>query len=475
MNNNHKSRRRILLSAKAICFVLLISFSCQAPSQAASSNVQATAKTIQFLTLPQAVKLALKDNDQLLAGKQELAASHDDIGIARSNLLPQINVKERYMRTNNSTYAFMAKLNQQRFTGNDFALNSLNSPAPVNDFQSSLSISMPIFAPRANLGLAMSKISHQADSKNFHRQKETLAIQVVTSYLQAKTAKEYIKVARQGVNDAQEHQRLAEVRHKNNLGLYSDVLRASTAVKDMQQIETTANKNYKVACRALGLLLGVTTSVDVVKDDFPIPLRHLDEYQGNAIMRKDVQAMELRYKNARKNLRMAKSGFLPVLGINSSYQTNDHNKPFGSEGDSWQLGAELQWELFDGNRRSHEEAKALHQLQAAAKYLAGLKKEVSFQVFQAFQAVQEASQNVGLAKEALISALEGQRLVNLRYENSLSPMVDLLDSQTSLDQSRAHLVARQNEQQYAILSLSYESGMIFEDLHVNTKTVGEKK
>ncbi|MFW8602127.1 TolC family protein [Desulfobacterota bacterium M19] len=472
-----KCRPWIITGAQVVLFILLLTFSCQAAPPAANSpDASAVINGVpRVLTMPQAVNMALKDNDQLLAGQQEVAASQAAIGMARSNLLPHINVKERYMRTDNPTYGFMAKLNQQRFTAQDFALPSLNSPDPINDFQTSIGLSMPLFAPRAYIGLDMSKIAHRAVRKDFQRREETIAMRVVTSYLQAKTARAYIKVARQGVKDAEEHLRLARARYKNNLGLYSDILRASTAVKNMQQIETTASKNYKVACRALGLLLGLTTPVTVADTDFPVPLRPIDQCQADAAHRQDVRAMELRCKNARQNLRLARASLLPVLGVSSSYQMNDHNKPFGSEGHSWMLGAGLKWNLFDGRRRSYEETKAMHQVQAAVKYLAGLKKAVAFQVFQAYETVNEAGKNVSLAEEALKSALEGQRLVNLRYENSLSPMVDLLDAQISLDQSRAHLVARQNDRQLAILNLSYESGMILKDLHAHSNFAGEKK
>ncbi len=469
---NGKYRRRIIAGVQTIFFILLLSFSCQAANQVKNSKDPSAA---QVLTMPQAVKMALKGNDQLLAEEQEVAASQAEIGIARSNLLPHINVRERYMRTDNPTYGFMAKLNQQRFTAQDFALPSLNAPNPVSDFQSSIELSMPLFAPQAKLGLEMSKIAYKAAGNNIQRRQETIALRVVTSYLQAKTALEYIKVSQQGIKDAQEHLRLAKLRYKNSIGLYSDILRATTAVKNMQQIETTAAKNYSVVCRALGLLLGLTTPVTVENDNFPVLLRPIGEYQNNAARRQDIKAMVLHYKNARNNLRLATAGLLPVFGVSSSYQMNDHNKPFGSEGNSWQLGAELKWNLFDGRRQSSAKAKAIHQLQAAARYLAGLRKAVSFQVFRAYETVNETTHNVELAKEALKSATEGQRLVNLRYKNSLSPVVDLLDSQISLDQSRANLVARQNERQLAILTLSYESGMILDDLHAHSKFAGAKK
>jgi outer membrane protein TolC len=94
----------------------------------------------------------------------------------------------------------------------------------------------------------------------------------------------------------------------------------------------------------------------------------------------------------------------------------------------------------------------------------------SFQVFESFLNVEEAKKNAELARSALATAEEGQRLVRIRYENSLSPLVDLLDAQMSLDQARTHLLMRDKEQQLATLKLCFESGIILQELEVEQVT-----
>ena len=46
-------------------------------------------------------------------------------------------------------------------------------------------------------------------------------------------------------------------------------------------------------------------------------------------------------------------------------------------------------------------------------------------------------------------------------------MVDLLDAQINLDKARADVVKTNNDYKTALLSLSYESGILLKDLGIN--------
>ena len=195
-------------------------------------------------------------------------------------------------------------------------------------------------------------------------------------------------------------------------------------------------------------------------------MKEIDYYEDESLSRKDIRSLELRYENAKTNVRIAESGYLPTLGVGGSYQLNDHNAPFGGEGDSWSVMAFLRWNLFDGARREYERAKAKHKVKEVEEQLSGLKKAVSFDVYEAHLGVEEARKNLELAESALKTAEEGRRLVRIRYENSLSPLVDLLDAQLNLDRARANLTARKNEYRLAIARLGFASGTLLQDLDV---------
>ncbi|MBW2505578.1 MAG: TolC family protein, partial [Deltaproteobacteria bacterium] len=380
------------------------------------------------------------------------------------NLRPQISLEERFLRTDNPTYVFMSKLNQERFSMQDLDIGSLNDPAPENDFQTTLAFFQPLLAMQAAIGIEMSETAYAAHKEEFYRSQEALALQVARTFLMAQLAEEYILVAQKGLEDASEHLRIAEVSYDNGLGLYADTLRAATAVSEAEQKLVSAEKNLKVTRRSLGLMLGLDQSISTTDEDLDVTLRDLEFYTKNVELRRDIQSMQLHFENARNNVRLNKAAYIPTLGVGSSFQLNDEEVPFGSNGESWQVFALFKWELFDGAKRQHEKQKAHYQVAETRERMIQLMDAAAFLVYESFLGVEEAEKNLALARSALTSAREGQRLVRIRYENSLSPMVDLLDSQVSLDQARINLLMREKEQQLATLKLCFESGIILQEL-----------
>ncbi len=420
----------------------------------------------QVLSLHDALLQALIGNTEIRANEHALFAVKEDVSIARSFLLPRIGFEERFMRTNNPTYAFMAKLNQERFAMTDFAIPSLNDPAPVSDFQTSFSFEQAIFAPKAYIGLRMSRKEFDAKSEDVERKREEITFSVFKAYLESQTARAFVAVAEKGIEDAKEHLRIAEKRYNVGLGLYSDLLRAQVALRTAEERKVSAEKNMMVAGRALGLMLGMTESVTVTDQRPSLQMKDLGYYENMAQARKDVKALEARRQNAENNLKMANAAYLPSVGLGGAYQMNSHNAAFGDEGNSWQVMAFLRWELFDGLRREAERAKAEHKLAEAGEYLDGMKKQIAFAVYEAYLSVEEARKGLELAKANLASAEEGRRLVKVRYENNLSAAVDMLDVQTSLDAVRADVVAKEAAYLTAVVRLGYQSGTIMKDLDI---------
>lgn len=427
------------------------------------------------LGFKEAIVIALENNLELMGMKAALSASEKDIGISRSYLIPKVRVGEDFVTTNNPAQVFALKLNQRRFTGADLAgaPNTFNNPGNITNFLTYGLIEIPVFNKPSLVALQMAKVQYSANGYVYMRKQEELIKNVAQNYLQIGTAQEYVKVAQQGLKDANEHLRISQVRYRSELGLYSDVLRAKTEVSEAEQRLVTAQKNLSVAKRSLGFLLGTKESVEISNVTPVLDLKAIDYYKGYMPQRSDLKALEINVQNAKNGVRLAQADWFPTLNLNASYNLYQNNYPFGAEGNNYIAGAFLHWDAFDGMKRNYETKKAKDKVQEVQFYLESLKNAIDFKVFESFATVQEANKNYELAQIALTSAEEGNRLVTKRWQASLSPFVDVLDSQTNLDRARANVVKSCNDLKAQLIILYFESGILKQELALETTKEGK--
>lgn len=449
---------------KKLFWIILIMLSTSTNSYAEDIKVQE-----HPLGFNEAIIIALENNSELMVMKAALSASEKDIGISRSYLMPRVSVGEDFVTTNNPSQVFALKLNQRRFTSADLsgAPGTFNNPGNITNFMTYAMIEVPVYNKASLVGLKMAKTQYSANSYVYVRKQEELIKNVAQNYLQIGTAQEYVKVAQQGLKDAQEHLRIANVRYKSELGLYSDVLRAKTEVSEAEQRLVSAQKNLAVAKRSLGFLLGTKKSVDISNVTPALDLKSVEYYKDFMPQRSDLVAMQINVENAKNGVRLAQADWFPTLNLNASYNLYQNNYPFGAEGNNYIAGAFLHWTAFDGLKRNYETRKAKDQVKEAEFYLESLKNAIDFKVFESFAGVQESNKNFELAQISLTWAQEGNRLVTKRWQASLSPFVDVLDSQTNLDRARANYVKSSNDLKAQLITLYYESGVIRQELKLS--------
>jgi outer membrane protein len=452
--------RGLCVVLAAICILLVICW------PAGAETIDANTVSERKLSLKTAVQMALENNHQIKAFAYSVSASQQDVHIARGELLPKIAIEENLTRTDIPAYVFSSKLNQQRFSSADLAgaPGTFNNPGYLNNYQTVFSIEQPLFAPVAFIGHDIADKQSQAKSEEYQRAREEIVYRVIREYLTVHTAKEMVIACANSVLDADEHIRISRLQYDANLGLYSNVLRASTAQKQAQQNLITAQKNLRLSKRFLGMAMGTQNSFDVEADFPSVTIEPIEHYTAAAISRRDIRAMQKNIEVAQKNVDMTTAEYLPVAGFRADYQLDDHSNVFGSEGDGWFGGIFLKWYIFEGAKRDAQRAKAKFEMARTKENMYELENAISLRVYQAWLSVEEAQKNMELAKSAVATSEEGIRLVRKRYENSLSPLVDLLDAQLMLDNARANMVAKENEYRTAAITLLFESGTILSDL-----------
>jgi outer membrane protein TolC len=352
------------------------------------------------------------------------------------------------------------KINQGNFTTADLqgAPDPFNNPEPISDFQTGLTLTQPIYSRRAILGVKMARTAADAVGLDRDRRREEVSHRVLQAWLGAQAAEAYRETAMRAEEDAGEHLRLAKVAESAGTGLASDRLRAEVALAEARRMRLTVENDLEIARRGLGLAVGREEALAPAESGPAIAPPDLETLIDGAGSRADLRALGARVSNARRGAELAGAARHPEFGLVGSVQANDPDVPFGTAGTSYMVGLGVTWRLFDGFRTRNAEAQAVAGARQAESLLVAMTKEARFRVREAWLRLQEAQAGIGIAAGALSAAEEGVRLVRVRYENGLAPMVTLLDAQSALNRARSDAARARAGAAMALGELLFRAG-----------------
>lgn len=422
----------------------------------------------QTLTVKDAISRALEKNHLVRAAGHEVTAARQMSLIANSRYYPVISLEETLAASNAPTQTFMMKLDQARFSQDDFKIDNLNHPSTWQDFKTTLQLQQPLFVPSLSPLAKIAAMETEKSELGLESARQDTAFQVFSLYLEARKSEAQLKAADKAVADALENMRLATVRTATGVGLRSDELRARTHLSMVEQQLITARNNLVLAKLRLAITIGwpEDQSFEVpTEPENTFAMLLSDDTTGLALeTRADLKQYQTEIEKSEAAVKLANSEYLPSLAAFASYQLNSKDAPFGIDNDAWIAGATLKWRLFDGFRRGAERSRAVAARSAAREMFANKANEVRFQSKESQLRREEAGKRLEVARHALVDAEETVRLITRRYENSLATMLELLDAQTVLNQSRANLVEMETGYALAGGRVYYNSGTFLKEI-----------
>ncbi|RNC70694.1 MAG: TolC family protein [Desulfuromonadales bacterium] len=418
--------------------------------------------------LKEALFLAMERNHLVSGASYEKEAAERGAAASWSRYFPRIFLDESFAVSNSPTRVFMMKLDQGRFASDDFLIGNLNGPSSRTDFRTTVSVEQPIFDLGIGYGRHLAEREAEQQGERYEGRREEVGYAVYAAYLEVQRARAVLATAEKDVAEAREHLRVARARNEQGAGLKSDELRARTFLSEMEERNITALNDLRLAKMRLALAVGggAGESLDIREEVKGEPFRmNEDEMVREALLRRrDLKGAEKGMERAETAEGLARSAWFPTLYAGASYQMNDQDVPFGRDNDAWSAGVSLRWELFDGRRRSNDQARARASRDASAQYLEQLRKEIALQVRESILRRAEAGKRLEVARHALLAADEGMRLVNKRFENGLSTVVELLDSQSALSRARTGLVERETEYLLATARIYRAAGVFLKEM-----------
>ena len=389
------------------------------------------AATQTSLTLEQAVATALEKNPVRKSAMFNQQAAATGVKESRAALLPQITFGEAYQRGNDPVFVFGARLRQQRFTADDFALNRLNRPLPLGNFATNFTGRWQLFDSGVNwLRMAQARQMSLAAQRHLERTEQELVNRVVDAYMGVLLAARQLQVAEDAAKTSQAIFERSQARYEAGMAVESDMLSAQVDNAARQQELIRTRNGVQLARASLNHEMGVSLDAEYqpaeVLAERVLPTASPSDLEKRALEhRPDLAGADLRSDVQKKGIAVAKVSFGPRVNAFGGWEA-DNPHFAGGGGNNWTAGVEVQLDVFDGGAKVARLERARAQAGAAAADRDALASGVRLEVRQAYLEYDSARQQVEVARAAVQQAKESLRIGQNRYEGGLTTITDLL-------------------------------------------------
>lgn len=389
------------------------------------------------------VRLTLEDAQaRALAASHRLAEARAREAAARSVILardaadrPTVTASAGYTRTNHVV----------EFTvpGSTGAPRVLYPDVPDN-YVTRLNLQWPIYSGgRTDALERAARAEAEAASADLAVAQADLRLEVARAYWALVTARAATVVLEQGVARAGAH--VADVRERFDAGLVppNEVASAEAQESRARMLLIEAQNQRDVSQADLARLTGL---------DLSQPVEPAAELAGSGDVlrvetlvesarasRDERRAMLLRIDAADEQRQAAAAGHRPTVGVFGGVDYARPNSRIFPRADewqeSWELGINVNWALWDGGRTAADVATLTSMASAARHRLAEFDSVLSVEVRQRTLEIESGRAAVAAADDAIRAATEARRVVMERYQAGVAIQTEVLDAELALLQS----------------------------------------
>lgn len=414
------------------------------------------AQTARPLSLDDALQRVEKENVALRMADVEHRISTAQYRQTDAIFLPQISVGYTAMMTNNPLNAFGFLLQQSGVTMASFNPATLNHPDATELYTTAVDVKMPLF----NLDMIYARKGAKAmESVSRHKAayaRKHLRFETQKAYTQLQFAYRAKAVLEQTLADVKTIRQTVANFEAQGLAQRSDVLNADVQVNTIEAALAKANSNIANASEGIALLMGMDTT-----DGMLFRPSELEALRKNAdaefsTERADVKAMTAALDATNRMADAAKAAFIPKINAFGTYQLNN-GKPLSFKNDSYMVGVNLTWQVFQGNQNRHKARAA--RLQADK-----MREELRLHIDRSRVEAEKLNRDLlDLAVEirkqeaSVAQAEEALRIIRDRHTEGLASATDLLQAQAQLSQHRlglAQTIMQHNIAQYQQILLT---------------------
>lgn len=406
-----------------------------------------------FMTLKQAVTLALQHNQDLKTAENQVETSEITHDQDRSDFYPDLAAK----------------------AGADVGRNT--SPTSDDSLYRSLSLALTSTTNLFNgYGdqASYEKSGYALDStrESYHRSRQTVIYNTVTAYLDAVLKKERIRVAEENLTDNQRQLEQIEAFYKAGRRPVTDLYQQQAEAAGAKLTLLTAKAEWNTARLNLLEILGISALSEVELEGVSDVMKGNWVFGGKSELtasaldqRPDMKSKKNEVKAADREIKEAQAGHYPtvdlVFQLSSNYTSTDSgamNEQMGDDNLAASAGINVTLPIFDKNITRNKVSKARIAERTARLELEKLERQIEVEMGTALTNYETASEQVEVSRSKLAYADKALESTRQRYKAGAATLTELTTAQSSAVEARYDQVDAELTKAIKAMTISFYKG-----------------
>jgi outer membrane protein len=417
------------------------------PAESLSAPTVVTGPPPHPITLEEAVAMARRNALEVIQAEGQRRISDAEVRSAYAAFLPSVSISA------GATRQLPSEGNHTRIQDGQVIT------VPTDPWSSSVSLgaSVVLFdGGRRIFDLKQARVRQVSAGIGAESQQYTTTLAVKQQFFDVLAARESEAAALTQLAQAQQQQRAANARVRARNATRSDSLRAAIQVRSAEQSVRDARDAAEVAGAVLTRLVGSSDPVTAATDDSLSPG---DLAAGEAELRAwaergpAVRQAEQSLAAAQAARSGAWAAYLPTVSASYSRGGSGTSSGLGLSGTDFSYSGSMRLSLslpiFNQLQREGQSTQAEVALQNARAVLRDAPLSAREEITRLLVAFRSARDRVVSQELNVETAQEDLRVQELRYGEGSSTLLDLLTSQTQLDQARRDLIRARYDRRVA--------------------------
>jgi outer membrane protein len=400
------------------------------------------------LTLPGAVARARTQNLDTRAAAIAEREAVQQVVQARAGYFPRLDFTESWQRGDQPVFVFSSLLAQRKFAADNFAIDALNHPDPVNNFSAAVMVEQALFDPAIRPAVRGAEVGRESAAATRVLIDQDLALAATEAYGRVLVAIASNQVAASAIEAARADRELAGNRRDAGLATDADVLQLDVHVARMREQQIRSEADERIARARLNQVMGepldTVFALDLTPPAAAFTSTDLKALEAGALKnRPDVKLAGLQEQLAIAGQDAARAAFLPQVAAQAGWEANGGR--WNTRSSSWVVGAEARINLFHGFADRARLAEAREQRSRRALEREKVETAARLDVRTALARLDEARASEAVGRAAAAQARESRRIVRDRYESGLIDVASLLRAAEAVQHAESRETAAQVE------------------------------